>query len=200
MTNQILLSILVPVYNSGSTIERCINSLCEENVSDYEIVIVDDGSEDKSYEKLDHLSERFRFLKIVSQNNAGVSATRQKLITLGRIYVKEKEAHKAAHNCTGDRLHAAVHSKGNNGKEYCNDQGNTGCQSVKSVGKVYSVYCTNNCKKQYRNRKPSQIQIMSAPERDLHGQGYIGIIYKIKSKYSCHNNLQCHFLPWQKSV
>ena len=69
MTNQILLSILVPVYNSGSTIERCINSLCEENVSDYEIVIVDDGSEDKSYEKLDHLSERFRFLKIVSQNN-----------------------------------------------------------------------------------------------------------------------------------
>lgn len=84
MTNQILLSILVPVYNSGSTIERCINSLCEENVSDYEIVIVDDGSEDKSYEKLDHLSERFRFLKIVSQNNAGVSATRQKLITLAQ--------------------------------------------------------------------------------------------------------------------
>ena len=52
MTNQILLSILVPVYNSGSTIEGCITSLCEENVSDYEIVIVDDGSEDKSYEKL----------------------------------------------------------------------------------------------------------------------------------------------------
>ena len=41
---------------------------------------------------------------------------------------------------------------------------------------------------------------MSAPERDLHSQGYVGIIYKIKSKYSCHNDLQCHFLPWQKSV
>jgi len=119
---------------------------------------------------------------------------------LGRIYIKQKEAHKAAYNRTGNRLHTTVHSKGNNSKKYCNNQGNTGSQSVKSVGKVYSVYCTDNRKKQYRNRKPSQIQIMSAPERDLHSQGYVGIIYKIKSKYSCHNNLQCHFLPWQKSV
>ena len=68
MTNQILLSILVPVYNSGSTIERCINSLCEENVSDYEIVIVDDGSEDKSYEKLDHLLLDKNLLLLLKEN------------------------------------------------------------------------------------------------------------------------------------
>ena len=119
---------------------------------------------------------------------------------LGRIYIKQKKSHQTADNCTGDRFHTTVHSKGNHRKEYCHDQGNTGSQSVKSIRKIDSVYCTDHRKEQYRNRKPSQVQIMSAPKRDLHSQGYVGIIYKIKSKYSCHNDLQCHFLPWQKSV
>ena len=41
---------------------------------------------------------------------------------------------------------------------------------------------------------------MTAPERDPHSQGYIGVIHKIKSKYCCHNDLQSHLLPWQKSI
>ena len=69
-------SIIVPVFNAESTIERCINSILGQSYSDIEIIIIDDGSTDNTYE----ICERFRRedprIRIFHQENQGVSAAR----------------------------------------------------------------------------------------------------------------------------
>lgn len=69
-------SVIIPVYNAEQTLERCLRSVQIQNFSDFEAIIVDDGSADQSaaivrkYAETDH---RFRY---VYQKNQGVSAAR----------------------------------------------------------------------------------------------------------------------------
>lgn len=69
------LSIIVPVYGVEKYIQKCISSLLVPNLDDYEIIVIDDGSKDKSIEIL---KEKFsdNRIKIYSQSNAGLSAAR----------------------------------------------------------------------------------------------------------------------------
>lgn len=74
--NNHLISIIVPIHNSESKLEKCINSLLNQTYTNIEIILVDDGSTDnsysicKEYEKLDS--------RIISlhQKNSGVSCAR----------------------------------------------------------------------------------------------------------------------------
>ncbi|NLC26108.1 MAG: glycosyltransferase [Fastidiosipila sp.] len=69
-------SIIVPIYNEENTLERCLNSLHKQTFSDYEVLLINDGSTDSSLEiceKYEKLDERF---KIFSRENAGPSAAR----------------------------------------------------------------------------------------------------------------------------
>ena len=43
-----LISIIVPVYNSASTLSRCVDSILNQTVSDWELLLIDDGSIDES--------------------------------------------------------------------------------------------------------------------------------------------------------
>ena len=43
-----MISIIVPVYNSENYIKKCLKSLLEQTESNYEIIVIDDGSTDKS--------------------------------------------------------------------------------------------------------------------------------------------------------
>lgn len=71
-----IISIIVPVYNSEKTLHKCINSLIKQTYKNIEILLIDDGSTDKSeaickeYEKVD---KRIRYIR---KNNTGVSSTR----------------------------------------------------------------------------------------------------------------------------
>lgn len=78
---KILLSILIPVYNSESTLNRCLKSICREDDSSYEIVIIDDGSSDSSYGTIKNYVDTYRNVKVYLQDNLGVSFTRQELIS-----------------------------------------------------------------------------------------------------------------------
>lgn len=71
-----LLSILVPVYNVESYIPRCIDSLLNQLYTDYEIILVDDGSTDKSGEICDAYAMDDNRIKVIHQNNTGPSAAR----------------------------------------------------------------------------------------------------------------------------
>lgn len=74
------LSIIIPVYNVEKYIEKCILSCCNQNLDtlDYEIIIVNDGSPDKSLEIASRLEQLYSNIVIISQTNQGLSAARNK--------------------------------------------------------------------------------------------------------------------------
>lgn len=72
------LSIVVPVYNVEKYLERCVNSLLHQDIdkSEYEIILVNDGSTDRSYEIAKHLKAANENIVLVSQENKGQSVAR----------------------------------------------------------------------------------------------------------------------------
>lgn len=69
-------SIIIPVYNSQSTIKRCIESIVSQGFDDYEIILINDGSTDKSDALCKELSEKYRTVKYFKKENGGVSSAR----------------------------------------------------------------------------------------------------------------------------
>lgn len=74
------LSIILPVYNVEKYIERCILSLKEQDLpqNDYEIIIVNDGSEDHSIDIAEKLKVEFENFSIINKPNGGQSSARNK--------------------------------------------------------------------------------------------------------------------------
>ncbi len=80
----ILISVIVPVYNAESYIERCINSLLKQSLKKIEIIAINDGSADNSLAILQSLAQTDIRLRVINQENQGVSMTRNKGIELAR--------------------------------------------------------------------------------------------------------------------
>lgn len=80
MNTEVAISILIPMYNAAQTIKRCLDSLCIQYPQVFEIVIIDDGSIDKSYEIVHHYSKRYTYIRLYKQSNQGIAKTRQNLI------------------------------------------------------------------------------------------------------------------------
>ena len=70
------ISIIVPVYNSEKYIQRCICSVTSQNPSGCEIILIDDGSKDKSLEKMNELAKQYNYIQVIHQINQGVSMAR----------------------------------------------------------------------------------------------------------------------------
>ena len=75
---EVLLSIIVPVYNTEAYLLDCLNSFYAQNLSEdkFEIICVDDGSTDKSGAILDEYASQHKNMRVFHQVNAGVSAAR----------------------------------------------------------------------------------------------------------------------------
>lgn len=71
-------SVIIPVYNNEEFVEKCIRSVMEQTFADLEIIVVNDGSTDGSEEILRRLSEKDSRIRLISQENKGVSAARNK--------------------------------------------------------------------------------------------------------------------------
>lgn len=72
------LSIIVPVYNVEKYLERCVDSLLHQDIdkSEYEIILINDGSTDKSYEIARQMKSKHGNIVLFSQENKGQSAAR----------------------------------------------------------------------------------------------------------------------------
>lgn len=75
---QKLISIIIPVYNAEKTLRSCLDSVKKQNYSKYEVIIIDDGSNDKSAEICkDYCNKDSRF-RLYKQKNGGPSKARNK--------------------------------------------------------------------------------------------------------------------------
>jgi len=77
-----MVSIVVPVYNGKKVIGRCVESLIHQSYSDVEILLIDDGSTDGSGDICDKYAAMDERVRVHHQKNAGVSAARNKGISL----------------------------------------------------------------------------------------------------------------------
>ena len=66
----------MPMYNAEKTIQKTLNSLQRQSVSNIEIIIVDDGSTDRGAELVMAIAEGDNRIKLISLNNSGVCVAR----------------------------------------------------------------------------------------------------------------------------
>lgn len=72
-----LLSIVIPVYNVEDYLEECLNSILKQDFNDYEVILVDDGSEDRSGHICDEYAKKYSNFKVFHlQNNSLLGAAR----------------------------------------------------------------------------------------------------------------------------
>ena len=69
-------SIIIPVYNTSSYLEDCIKSVLEQTFTDFEAIMIDDGSTDGSGQLCDSLALRDDRILVIHQANCGLSAAR----------------------------------------------------------------------------------------------------------------------------
>lgn len=80
----ILVSVIVPVYNVEQYIEECINSLIRQTHANVEIILIDDGSTDNSKDICDFYQNEDNRIKVVHQRNAGQAAARNHGIAIAK--------------------------------------------------------------------------------------------------------------------
>jgi glycosyltransferase involved in cell wall biosynthesis len=74
-----LISVIIPVYNGERTIQQTIESVLNQTFADFELLVINDGSQDKTLEVVSRISDPR--IKMFSYSNSGVSATRNKGIS-----------------------------------------------------------------------------------------------------------------------
>ncbi len=75
--SKIFFSIVVPVYNVEQYIDRCISSLIDQDIDDYEIILIDDASVDNSVKKIKDWEQKCeKIFLIIKNENTGLSDTR----------------------------------------------------------------------------------------------------------------------------
>lgn len=71
-----LISIIVPVYKNEKYINRCVKSIINQTLTDFELILIDDGSPDKSGELCDQWSFQDKRIRVIHQENKGAGAAR----------------------------------------------------------------------------------------------------------------------------
>ncbi len=70
------LSIVIPVYRTQDTLPRCMESVLRQSFTDYEIILVDDGSPDGCPALCDSYAQGYRHVKVIHKRNEGLSEAR----------------------------------------------------------------------------------------------------------------------------
>lgn len=77
-------SIIIPVYNVENYLEKCLSSVLNQTLTDIEVIAINDGSTDGSLSILNRLAKMDSRLLVINQLNQGVSAARNKGLSLAR--------------------------------------------------------------------------------------------------------------------
>lgn len=77
MNSQVLISVVVPCYRVEQYLEKCVNSILVSSFEDYEIILVDDGSPDRTGVIADELAKRDSRIRVIHRQNGGVIKARE---------------------------------------------------------------------------------------------------------------------------
>ena len=77
-------SIIVPVYNVEKYLRECLDSILNQTFKDYELILIDDGSKDKSGEICDEYAKRHNSITVVHQKNQGQAAARNSGVKISK--------------------------------------------------------------------------------------------------------------------
>jgi glycosyltransferase involved in cell wall biosynthesis len=77
-------SIIIPSYNVSAYIEHCIESIINDYLNDYEVIIIDDGSTDDTYEKILPYTKKIDNISLYKTVNSGLSSTRNYGVDLAK--------------------------------------------------------------------------------------------------------------------
>lgn len=75
-TDMVKISVIVPVYNAGTTLNRCISSLLEQTLGDFELLLINDGSTDSSAELCRSFADADPRIKYFEKPNGGAASAR----------------------------------------------------------------------------------------------------------------------------
>lgn len=81
MKNNPLISIIVPIYNAAKYLPACLDSIINQTYQNLEIILVDDGSTDNSYQIAKDYAKKDPRIKLLHQKNQGLSGARNTGIT-----------------------------------------------------------------------------------------------------------------------
>ncbi|MEG0034375.1 MAG: glycosyltransferase [Bacilli bacterium] len=74
-------SIIIPSYNADKYLDRSISSVINQTYKNFEVIIIDDGSTDNSYQKMKEYASKYDYIKLISQDNYGLGHARNVGIT-----------------------------------------------------------------------------------------------------------------------
>lgn len=84
MNKKLLVSIVIPVYNIQEYLERCIDSIVNQDYHNWELLLVDDGSTDNSGEICDNYARQYANIRVFHKANGGVSSARNLALSNAR--------------------------------------------------------------------------------------------------------------------
>ncbi len=134
-----LVSVIVPVYNARQYLTQCIESVLNQSYENIELILVDDGSTDKSSDIYDEYCKRDERVQAVRQQNTGVSGARNKGIDLA------KGEYIAFVDSDDELMTDGIKILVEDANRYNADIVSAVKQIIKEDGSVYSPYDNGEC-------------------------------------------------------
>lgn len=76
MGKKVVLSVIVPIYNGELYLDSLIKMICQQGFESFELILVDDGSTDGTYEKCKQYMQKYEWIQVIHTENQGVSHAR----------------------------------------------------------------------------------------------------------------------------
>ncbi len=78
------ISVIVPVYNAEAYLDRCVQSILAQTMSDFELILIDDGSPDRCGVMCDAYAKQDSRIHVIHQTNAGQAAARNRALDIAK--------------------------------------------------------------------------------------------------------------------
>lgn len=112
--NETKVSVIVPVYNMEAYLQKCLDSILRQSLTDIEIICINDGSTDRTQEILNENAWHDRRIKILTQTNQGVSTARNNGLKMARgeyVFFLDPDDWLYDKNVLSDLYNAAKYNK-----------------------------------------------------------------------------------------